>query len=84
MLNIYEGVIKRVLEFGLIISIDNTAGLDLDGILHRSKFPENITDLSIICKEGEKIRVSVNHTRGELISLDLVEFPIDQTLDKTI
>jgi len=62
----YEGVVKRIVEFGAFVELPDGT----DGLLHISKISDQKIDkVSDVLKEGEKIAVEVLEFKGNKISL---------------
>ncbi len=62
----YEGVVKRIVDFGAFIELQDGT----DGLLHISKISdEKIEKISDVLKEGEKIAVEIIEFKGNKISL---------------
>ena len=62
----YEGVVKRIVEFGAFVELPDGT----DGLLHISKISDQKIDkISDVLKEGEKITVEIIEFKGNKISL---------------
>ncbi len=62
----YEGVVKKIVDFGAFIGLPDGT----DGLLHISKISDRrIEKVSDVLSEGEKIRVEILEFKGNKISL---------------
>jgi polyribonucleotide nucleotidyltransferase len=67
---IYEGVVKRIVDFGAFVELPDGT----DGLLHISKISkERVNDVRDVLKEGQKIKVEILEFKGNKISLAMVE-----------
>lgn len=63
---VYDGVIKRIVDFGAFVELPDGT----DGLLHISKISDKRVDkVSDFVSEGEKIRVEILEFKGNKISL---------------
>jgi len=64
----YEGVVKRIVDFGAFIELPDGT----DGLLHISKISkERVQNVSDVLKEGQKVTVEILEFKGNKISLGL-------------
>jgi polyribonucleotide nucleotidyltransferase len=64
--DIYEGVVKKIVDFGAFIELPDGT----DGLLHISKISkERVEKVSDVLSEGEKITVEILEFKGNKISL---------------
>jgi polyribonucleotide nucleotidyltransferase len=62
----YDGVVKRIVDFGAFIELPDGT----DGLLHISKISdERVDKVSDVLSEGEKIKVKILEFKGNKISL---------------
>ncbi len=63
---IYDGVVKRIVDFGAFVELPDGT----DGLLHISKISnERVNDVRDVLSEGQKIRVEILEFKGNKISL---------------
>jgi len=63
---VYDGVIKRIVDFGAFVELPDGT----DGLLHISKISDKrVEKVSDVVSEGEKIRVEILEFKGNKISL---------------
>lgn len=56
--DIYEGSIKRVMDFGVFVKLDGT--LDVSGLCHHSEISDNkVENVSALFGEGDRVKVKV-------------------------
>ena len=64
----YEGVVKRIVDFGAFVELPDGT----DGLLHISKISkERVQNVSDVLKEGQKVTVEILEFKGNKISLGL-------------
>ena len=65
---IYDGVVKRIVDFGAFVELPDGT----DGLLHISKISkERVENVSDVLKEGQKVKVEILEFKGNKISLGL-------------
>ncbi len=65
----YDGIVKRIVEFGAFIELPDGT----DGLLHISKISkEHIQNISDVFSEGDKVTVEILEFKGNKISLGRV------------
>ncbi|SFV54824.1 Polyribonucleotide nucleotidyltransferase [hydrothermal vent metagenome] len=65
----YEGVVKRIVDFGAFVELPDGT----DGLLHISKISkERVQNVSDVLHEGQKVTVEILEFKGNKISLALV------------
>jgi polyribonucleotide nucleotidyltransferase len=68
--SIYEGEVKRIVDFGAFVGLPG----DIDGLLHVSKIAkERVNNVNDYLKEGEMVKVKILEQKGHKISLELIE-----------
>jgi len=68
--SIYEGEIKRIVDFGAFVGLPG----DIDGLLHVSKIAkERVNNVNDYLSEGEMVKVKILEQKGHKISLELIE-----------
>ena len=67
---VYEGVVKRIVDFGAFVELPDGT----DGLLHISKISkERVNDVKDVLHEGQKIKVEILEFKGNKISLGMAE-----------
>jgi polyribonucleotide nucleotidyltransferase len=68
--NTYDGVVKRIVDFGAFVELPDGT----DGLLHISKISkERVDNVKDILHEGQKIKVEILEFKGNKISLGMAE-----------
>ena len=68
--SIYEGEVKRIVDFGAFVGLPG----DIDGLLHVSKIAkERVNNVNDYLSEGEMVKVKILEQKGHKISLELIE-----------
>jgi polyribonucleotide nucleotidyltransferase len=66
---VFEGEVKRIVDFGAFVGLPG----DIDGLLHVSKIAkERVNNISDYLKEGQMVKVRILEQKGHKISLELV------------
>ena len=66
----YEGVVKRIVDFGAFVELPDGT----DGLLHISKISkERVDNIKDVLHEGQKIKVKILEFKGNKISLGMAE-----------
>ena len=64
----YEGVVKRIVDFGAFVELPDGT----DGLLHISKISKDrVENVSDVLHEGQKVTVEILEFKGNKISLGL-------------
>ncbi len=68
--SVYEGVVKRIVDFGAFVELPDGT----DGLLHISKISkERVNDVKDVLHEGQKLKVEILEFKGNKISLGMAE-----------
>jgi polyribonucleotide nucleotidyltransferase len=68
--NVYDGVVKRIVDFGAFVELPDGT----DGLLHISKISnERVENVKDILDEGQKIKVEILEFKGNKISLGMAQ-----------
>ena len=68
--SIYEGEIKRIVDFGAFVGLPG----EIDGLLHVSKIAkERVNNVNDYLSLGEVVKVKILEQKGHKISLELIE-----------
>ena len=67
---VYEGVVKRIVDFGAFVELPDGT----DGLLHISKISkERVENVKDVLHEGQKVKVEILEFKGNKISLGMAE-----------
>jgi polyribonucleotide nucleotidyltransferase len=68
--SIYEGEVKRIVDFGAFVGLPG----EIDGLLHVSKIAkERVNNVNEYLSVGEMVKVKILEQKGHKISLELIE-----------
>jgi small subunit ribosomal protein S1 len=66
----YEGVVRQVLPYGLLLEIEIAKGEKIEGLVHISEISwEKIEDLGKLYQEGDSLKVKVLGIEGDKLNL---------------